>query len=58
MEWQLEIHEKKFFSGNSLVVQWLGLGPLTAVGLGSISGQGTKISQAPWHGKKNKKRQN
>ena len=49
MEWQLEIHEKKFFSGNSLVVQWLGLGPLTAVGLGSISGQGTKMWQVMQH---------
>ena len=28
--------------GNSLVVQWLGLGDFTAVGLGSVPGQGTK----------------
>ena len=33
-------------SGNSLAVQWLGLGP------GSIPGQGTKIPQAVQHGKK------
>ena len=33
-------------SGNSLVVQWLGLGASTAGGLGSIPGWGTKISQA------------
>ena len=34
--------------GNSLVVQWLGA--FTAKGPGSISGQGTKIPQAAWHG--------
>ena len=32
--------------GNSLVVQWLGLGAFTAKGLDSIPGQGTKIPQA------------
>ena len=32
--------------GNSLAVQWLGLHALTAEGLGSIPGQGTKIPQA------------
>ena len=31
---------------NSLVVQWLGLGALTASGLGSNPGQETKIPQA------------
>ena len=31
---------------NSLVVQWLGLCALTAKGLGSIPGQGTKNPQA------------
>ena len=30
-------------SGNSLMVQWLGLGIFTANGLGSVSSQGTKI---------------
>ena len=34
---------KKAGSGNSLVVQWLGLGVFTAVGLDSIPGRGTKI---------------
>ena len=34
------------FGGSSLVIQWLGLGTFTAVGLGSIPGQGTKILQA------------
>ena len=32
--------------GNPLAVQWLGLGTFTAKGTNSISGQGTKISQA------------
>ena len=32
--------------GNSLAVQWLGLGAFTAVGPGSIPGWGTKIPQA------------
>ena len=31
---------------NSLAVQWLELGAFCAEGLGSIPGQGTKISQA------------
>ena len=34
--------------GNSLAVRWLGLHALTAEGLGSISGGGTKIPQAMW----------
>ena len=37
---------KKNTIGNSLVVQWLGLCTFTAVGPGSIPGQGTKIPQA------------
>ena len=37
---------KKRMSGNSLAVQWLGLGTFTAEGLGSVPGQGTKILQA------------
>ena len=32
--------------GNSVAVQWLGLGALTAGARGSIPGWGTKISQA------------
>ena len=43
-------------TGNSLVVQWLGLGALTAEGPGSISGRGTQIPQAVRHGQKQKKR--
>ena len=42
-------------SGNSLMVQLLGLHALTAEGLGSISGQGTKIPQATRYGQKEKK---
>ena len=38
--------------GNSLVVQWLGLSSFTAEDPGSIPGQGTKIPQAMWCGKK------
>ena len=41
--------------GNSLVVQWLGLGAFTAEGPGLIPGQGTKISQVTQHGQKKKK---
>ena len=40
-----------FISGNTLAVQWLGLHAFTAEGLGSISGQGTKIPQAVQQGK-------
>ena len=42
--------------GNSLAVQWLGLRALTAEGLGSIPGQGTKIPQVTWCGQKRKKK--
>ena len=42
---------KKCFIGNSLAVQWLCLCALTAKGLGSIFGGGTKIL---WHSKKKK----
>ena len=41
--------------GNSLAVRWLGLDAFTAVGLGLIPGQGTKILQAARHSKKKKK---
>ena len=40
--------------GNSLVIQWLGLSALTARGLGSVPGQGTKIPQAAWRGQNKK----
>ena len=33
---------------NSLAVQWLGLGAVTAKGTGLIPGRGTKIPQATW----------
>ena len=38
--------QKGLETGNSLVVQWLGLRTFTAVGLGSIPGRGTKIPHA------------
>lgn len=41
--------------GNSLAVQWLGLGAYTARGLGSIPGQGTNILQAVKYGQKKRK---
>ena len=41
---------------NSLAVQWLGLCASTAVGMGSLPGQGTKIPQATWHSQKKKKK--
>ena len=34
--------------GNSLAVQWLGLGVFIAEDLGSIPGRGPKILQATW----------
>ena len=40
--------------GNSLAVQWLGLGAFTAEGAGSIPGRGTKIPPAVWCGQKNR----
>ena len=46
---------KVYKVGNSPVVQWLGLRVLTAEGLGSIPGQGTKIPQAAQRGKKQNK---
>ena len=42
------------YPGNSLAVQWSGLRAFTAVGLGSIPGQETKIPQASWCRKKKK----
>ena len=47
-----KILKKKNEEGNSLAVPWLGHGAFTAKGLGSIPGQGTKISQAAWHSQK------
>ena len=35
----------KLLCGNSLTVQWLGVHTLTAEGLGSIPGEGTRIPQ-------------
>ena len=44
--------QKMNSQGNSLAVQWLGLCALTAEGLGSIPGRGTKPPQATWRGQK------
>ena len=43
--------------GDSLVVQWLGLLAFSAKGVGSISGQGTKILPACSAAKRKKKRE-
>ena len=43
---------KYIIKGNSLVVQWLGLGALIAVAPGSIPDQVTKILQTAWCGQK------
>ena len=43
---------KNMILGNSLAVQWLGVSALTAGGLCSIPGWGTKIPQAVWYGQK------
>ena len=40
--------------GNSLAVQWLGLGAFTAKGPGLILNWGTKILQVMKHGQTNK----
>ena len=42
--------------GTSLVVQWLRLCASYAGGLGSVPGQGTKISHAVWYCQKIKKK--
>ena len=46
---------KTMSTGNSLVVQWLGLYAFTAKGAGSTPDWGTKIPQAMQWGKKQKK---
>ena len=42
--------------GNSLAVQWLGLHAFSAVGLGSIPGQKTKMLQATQHSSPKKRK--
>ena len=44
--------------GSSLGFHWLEIFAFTAVGLGSIPGQGTKMLQASWHGRKINKKLN
>ena len=48
------LKKKKNLQGNSLTVQWLRLWAFTAEASGSISGQGTKISQSVWHNENKK----
>ena len=45
----MEYKAETKFLGNSLVVEWLRIGAFAAVSLGSVSGWGTKISQAVWY---------
>ena len=51
-----QISSRSLVLGNSLAVQWLGLGAFTSKRLGSNPGQGTKIRQDTWHCKKKKKK--
>ena len=44
--WKVSAHQKKSSSGNSLLVQWLGLGSFIIEGLGSIPAGRTEIRQA------------
>ena len=41
---------KRGKGGNSLAVQWLGIGAFIAEGPGSVPGEGAKIPQAAWYG--------
>ena len=43
-------------SGNSLAVQWLGLGAFTAMPVVSVPGQGTKVPQTRQCGQKKKRK--
>ena len=47
---------RKQRTGNSLVVQWLGLYASNAEGPGLIPGWETKVPQATRHGQKNKEK--
>ena len=47
-------HKKLLLSGNFLAVQWFRVCAFIDWVSGSISGQGTKISQSVWHGEKKK----
>ena len=50
--YQFTISNITEFSGNSLVVQWLGLCNLTAMGLGSVHGLELKYWEPCWQAKK------
>ena len=49
--------DQNIMRGNSLAVQWLRLRAFTAVGLGLMPGQGTKIPQAVQHRQIKKKKE-
>ena len=53
-KWE-EVFRAERTTGNSLVVQWLGLRGSIAGGTGSIPGRGTKIRQAARRGQENQK---
>ena len=54
---QIGFQNKDYITqGNSLVVQWLGLGAFTAKCPGSICSQGNQIPEASWHGRGKYKR--
>ena len=48
----------EFLQGNSLAIQWLGLGSFTAMGPESIPGQGIKLQQAVQSSQNQKKKKN
>ena len=50
--------KKKIHTGNSLVVQWLGLRGFTVRAQDAITGQETKISQVMCGGQKEKNKKN
>ena len=52
----VQYSSSKYLTGNSLAVQWLRLGTFTAVALGSIPGQRTKIPQTMQRGQKERKK--
>ena len=48
---------KEYTPRNPLAVQWIGPYACSSKGMGSVPGQGTKIMQLMWHGKKKTKKQ-
>ena len=52
----VQYSSSKYLTGNSIAVQWLRLGTVTAVAPGSIPDQRTKIPQTTQHGQKKEKK--